>query len=308
MKSKKKSKLAFVLFTGLLIILTVVFLSEWYLIRKVSSLTNNQITIGSINYTPPLSLTLRKVAISYQRFPQILLRSLSIRRVFAKQAFAFSSPGTITIQDGQRDVHIRGSVSGNYKEGTIDIQKTYITIEDLGDFEVKGALEQWGKEGITLVIALNGTEIEQVKEMFGLNLPFSGRATGTLSFDYSKKEERNLLRFDIDVKELIADGNKLNAHISGAHNTKEGRTDIKEGRLLNSSGGRIDFNGFIDKENFTLNFNTQNMPLEDLLNLIPEDIRTKYNISVNGGSASLKDFRIESLKKNPFERRPAYSC
>ncbi|HOL22159.1 MAG TPA: hypothetical protein PLQ41_04805, partial [bacterium] len=93
------------------------------------------------------------------------------------------------------------------------------------------------------------------------------------------------------------EGNKFTAFVKGIHNIKERKIDIEDGKLLNGEGGQILFNGFIDKENFNLNFETQNMPLEDLLKLIPEDIRLKYNISVSGGSVSMKNFNIEKVKK-----------
>lgn len=293
---KKHRKLLATLTAILVIIISILFFTERYLIRKISSITDNHITIGSIRFIPPLSI--KRVYISYEKFPQIFLRSICIRKAFTRNAFAFSGPGSIKIQDSQKDVKIKGSVSGNYKEGTLNIRTTHIQIEDLGSFELKGVLEQWGKEGVNLIIDLRGTDIEEVKKMFGLNLPFSGKATGTLSFDYSKKEEKNSMNFDINVQELVSEGNKFNASVKGIHNIKEGRTDIKEGKLLNSSGGQIIFNGFIDRENFNLNFETQNMPLEDLLNLIPEDIRIKYNISTDGGSASMKNFQIAKVKKN----------
>ncbi|MCM8760385.1 MAG: hypothetical protein NC832_01540 [Candidatus Omnitrophica bacterium] len=213
-------------------------------------------------------------------------------------ALAFSGPGSIKIQDKEKDVKIKGSISGNYKEGKVDIKKTHITIQDLGSFELKGAFEKWGKEGVNLIIDLDGTEIGEVKKMFGLNLPFTGKASGTISFDYSKKEERNLMRFDITVKELSTEqGSKFTAFVKGTHNIKEGKTDIIEGKLLNYEGGQILFNGYIERENFNLNFETYNMPLEDLFKLIPQDIREKYNISTDGGSVSMKNFNIAKVKK-----------
>lgn len=294
---RRYKKFLVVLIAVLVISIISLSLTERYLVRKISSLTGSRISIGSIRFIPPFSIQLRKVHISYGKFPGIFLRAISIHRSFTNNAFAFSGPGSITIKEGQKDIRIKGTVSGNYKEGKVDIKETHISIENLGNFELKGALEQWGKEGVVLIIELQGTEIDEVKKMFGLNLPFTGRATGTLSFDYSKKEERNLMRFDINIKDLVSEGNKFNAYVKGVHNIKEGRTDIKDGKLINSEGGEISFYGFIDKENFSLNFETQNMPLEDLLNLIPEDVRKKYNISVSGGSISMKDLSIQKVKK-----------
>ncbi|MCM8820610.1 MAG: hypothetical protein NC932_01480 [Candidatus Omnitrophica bacterium] len=296
---KRYKRLLKILTLVLVIIIVSIFFTEKYLVKKVSFITNNRITIGSIRFIPPFLIKLKSVYISYEKFPEIFLRVLSIRKAFTGDALAFSGPGTIKIQDAQKDVKIKGSISGNYKEGKVDIQKTHITIQDLGDFQLKGALEQWGKEGVNLIIDLDGTEIDEVKKMFGLNLPFSGKASGMLSFDYSKKEERNLMKFDITVKELFTEeGSKFTAFVKGVHNIKEGKTDITDGKLLNREGGQILFNGYIDRENFNLNFETQNMPLEDLLKLIPEDIRIKYNISTDGGSVSMKNLTIAKVKKN----------
>ncbi|MCX8082901.1 MAG: hypothetical protein N3D17_05855 [bacterium] len=279
------------------IIIISLFFTERYLVKKVSFITNNHITIGSIKGIPPFSIKIKKVHIYYEKFPQIFIHALSLRRALTSNAFAFSGPGSIKIQDTQKDVKIKGSLSGNYKEGKLNIQKTHITIQDLGSFEIKGVLEQWGKEGVNLTIDLAGTEIDEVKKMFGLNIPFSGKASGILSFNYSKKEEQNLFHFDITIKELVSEGNRFNAYVKGIHNITEGKTDIIDGKLLNREGGQILFNGFIDRENFNLNFETQNMPLDDLLNLIPEDIRIKYNISIDGGSVSMKHFQLSKVKK-----------
>ncbi|MDD3726628.1 MAG: hypothetical protein PHI44_05475 [Candidatus Ratteibacteria bacterium] len=295
---KKHKKLLTVLTVVIVIIIASLFFTERYIIRKVYLITDSHITIGSIRIIPPFSVNFKKVRISYARIPELFLKTLSIRRVLTESAFAFSGPGNITIQDTQKDVKIKGSVSGNYKEGKLDIKKTHITIEDIGSFEVKGGLEQWGKEGINLVIDLKGTEIEEVKKMFGLNLPFNGKVSGTLSFDYSKNKDTSMMQFDITVQELATEeGNTFTAFVKGTHNIKEGKTDIEDGKLLNGKGGQILFSGYIDRENFNINFETQNMPLESLLNLIPEDIRTKYNISVSNGSASMKNFNIEKVKK-----------
>lgn len=295
---KKHRKSLTTLLVILIIIITFLFLTERYLVKKVSFITKNHITIGSIRFMPPFLIKLKRVNISYEKFPEIFIRALSIRRVFTGNAFAFSGPGSIKIQDTQKDVKIKGSISGNYKEGKLNIQKTHITIQDIGSFEVKGMLEQWGKEGINIIINLDGTEIDEVKKMFGLNLPFSGKASGTLSFDYSKKEEKNRIHFEITVEDILSEeGNRFNGYVKGIHNINEGKTDITNGKLLNGKDGQILFNGFIDKENFNLNFETQNMPLEDLLKLIPEDIRLKYNISTEGGSVSMKNFHIAKIKK-----------
>ena len=295
---RRHKKLCTLLIVFLIVITVSLFCIERYLIKKVATATDNHITIGSIKVLPPFIVKLKKVNISYTPFPQISLKKLCIRRIFTGNAFAFSGPGSITIKDGQKGVKIKGKVSGNYKQGTLEIGKTTIIIEDLGSFDIKGGLEQWGKEGVILVIDLKDTEIEEVKKVFNLNLPFRGKASGVLILDYSKKKEKSLMNFDITVKELSTDdGNKFTAFVKGVHNIKEGKTDIEDGKLLNGKGGQILFSGFINRENFNLNFETQDMPLEDLLKLIPEEVRTKYNISISNGSASMRNFNIEKVKK-----------
>jgi len=295
---RRHKRLCTLLIVFLIIITVSLFCIERYLIRKVATATDNHITIGSIKVLPPFIVKLKKVNISYTPFPRLSLKKLSIHHIFTGNAFAFSGPGSITIQDGQKGVKIKGNISGNYKEGTLDIGKTTIIIEDLGSFDVKGGLEQWGKEGVNLVIDLKDTEIEEIKKAFNLNLPFRGKVSGVLILDYSKKKEKSVIRFDITVKELLTnEGNKFTAFIKGVHNIKEGKTDIEDGKLLNGKGGQILFSGFIDRENFNLNFETQDMPLEDLLKLIPGEIRKKYNISISNGSLSMKNFNIEKVKK-----------
>ncbi len=299
MKVKNKFKVFLIILAVILTLSAVsVKLSEEFIIRKVTSATKNTVNIGSISFSLPALVILRQVAIT-NRFIPISLREISIRPVFTLNAFAFSGPGGITISGEERDMKVKGSVSGNFKQGELNIKQTSIDVENLGSFEVKGLLEKWGKESVSLNINLNGTRIEDVNELLDINIPFSGKATGTVLLDFVQNDPaKKAITFDVVVKELSMEkGSNFTAFVKGVYAMSEGRTDISDGRLVNAQGGQILFKGYLDRENFNFIFESENMPLEEFLKFIPEEIRKKYNLSITGGSASMKDFNIIKIKK-----------
>lgn len=273
-------------------------MSERVIIRRVSALTKNIVNIGSVSFSLPPSIKLKRVTVS-NRFVPVFLKEIRIRPAFTLNAFAFSGPGGISISDEKREVTIKGSVSGNFKQGEVNIKQTSVDIAQLGSFEVKGLLEKWGRQGVSLNINLNGTEIEEINNFLDLKIPFSGKATGTVLLDYVQNEPaESTIRFDVIIKELsMEEGSEFTAFVKGVYKMADGRTDIADGKLLNAKGGQILFKGFVDRENFNLNFETENMLLEEFLKLLPEETRRKYKISVTGGSASMKGFNVEKVKK-----------
>ncbi len=296
---KKTLKIVLVILAATFLLSAVsVKVSERCIIRKVSSLSRNIVNIGSISFSLPPSLKLKRVAIA-NRFVPVFMKELRIRPVFSLSTLAFAGPGSISMKDGKRDVKVSGSVTGNFRKGELNIRPTSVKIDKLGSFEVKGFLEKWGKEGVSLNINLNGTEIKEINDFLGLKIPFSGKATGTALLDFVKDEPaKRTIRFDVVLKELSMDGeNKFTAFVKGVYRMAENRTDIADGKLLNARGGQVLFKGFVDKETFNLNFETENMPLEDFLKFIPEETRKKYNLSASGGSATMRDFSIARIKK-----------
>jgi len=299
LEMKKPLKVFLVVLGGILLFFAVsVKISEKIIINRISHLTRNIVSIGSISFSLPPCVKLERVAIA-NRFVPVFMKEVLIRPAFRFSTLAFAGPGGISISEEKRDVKVRGSVTGNFKEGELNIRPTSVSIDKLGSFEVKGLLEKWGREGVSLNINLNGTEIREINDFLGLKIPFSGKATGTALLDFVRNEpEKRTIRFDVVIKELSMDNeSKFTAFVKGVYKMSGNRADISDGKLLNATGGKILFTGFVDKETFNMNFETEKMPLEDLLKFIPEETRRKYNISAAGGSASMKDFNIEKVKK-----------
>lgn len=296
-KMKKPLKITLIVLISIFVVSAVtVKVSEQLIIRKVSLLTRNIVSIGSISFSLPPSVKIKQIVVS-NPFVQVFMKEVRIRPTFRFNGLAFAGPGGISISNEKRDVKIKGSVTGNFKQGQLNIKPTCIDIDQLCSFEVKGVLENWGKEGIALNINLKETRIQEINNLLGLKIPFSGQATGTILLDFVQSKV-GTITFDVIVKELsMEESSRFTAFVKGVYNMSENRTDIADGKLLNSTGGQILFHGFVDKENFNLNFETENMPLEDLLKFIPEETRKKYNISITGGSTSMKDFNIEKIKK-----------
>jgi hypothetical protein len=296
---KKTLSILIIIFTVILVVSAItVKVSERFIISKVASLSRNLVSVGSVSFSLPISVKLKRVYIS-SSFVPVLMKELNIRPAFTRRAFAFSGPGGITIKEQKRDVKVKGSVSGNFKDGELNINPTSVSIEQLGSFDVKGLLEKWGKEGVSLNIDLQGTEIKEINNLLGLNIPFGGKVNGTVLLDFVQSDPaKKNITFDVIIKELsMEEGSEFTAFVKGVYKVSDVRVDISDGKLVNSSGGQILFKGTVDRENFNFRFESENMPLEEFLKLIPEKIRKKYNISVNDGSVSMKDFSIMKIKK-----------
>ncbi|MBN1444485.1 MAG: hypothetical protein JW957_00050 [Candidatus Omnitrophica bacterium] len=296
---RKKSKVLIILLAAALAITAVSFkAAERIIVRRVASASGNNVTIGSLSVLLPPALKIKKLNISYNLFPHLSFREINIRRAIIGNAFAFSGPGDIVISNKQREISVKGSISGNFKQGTLTIKPTSIKIDQLGTFQVKGMLEQWGKEGVNATIELGGTEIKEINELFDLKIPFNGKAVGTVLLNFAGEETKNI-QFDVVINNLSTEekGGSFTAFVKGFYDIIQGKTTINDGKLSNKAGGHILFKGVIDKENFNLNFETEKMVLEEFLKLIPEETRIKYNLSVSGGSAFMKDFNLEKVKK-----------
>ncbi|MDX9799323.1 MAG: hypothetical protein RBT05_10755, partial [Bacteroidales bacterium] len=104
---------------------------------------------------------------------------------------------------------------------------------------------------------------------------------------------------DVNIKDLTTpEQDKFEASVKGAYNFLTEKTEISQGNLMSSDGGKISFKGVIDKEKFNLDFETKNMSVEEFLKLLPTELKEKYNLGIDRGSAKLKDFKIEIEKKN----------
>jgi hypothetical protein len=306
-KMRKKHKVLIILLAAALAITAVSFkAAERIIVKRVASASGNSITIGSLALRLPPSLKIKRLNIAYNAFPRLSFREINIRRAIIGKALAFSGPGDIIINNKQREISVKGSVSGNFKQGTLTIKPTSIKIDQLGNFHVKGLLEQWGKEGVNATIELGGTEIKEINSLFDLKIPFNGKATGTVLLNFAGEKTKNI-QFDVVINDLTTEekGNgSFTAFVKGFYDILQRKTNISDGKLVNAKGGHILFKGAIDKETFNLNFETEKMALEEFMKLIPEETRIKYNLSAVGGSASMKDFNLEKVKKKSASAEP----
>lgn len=267
-------------------------------VKKIQSISSDAVKIGSVSFSFP-SVVMQKVDI-YTPVFSLFLKELKVRPLFARKAFAFSGPGEILLREKRRDVLIKGSVSGNFKDKTIDIKKTSVEVDRLGSFEIKGLLEEWGKGSINAEMKLKGVEIDDIKQILGINLPFAGRVFGTAEFISDEKEKtRKVINFDLNIKDLAAEGSThFESFIKGLYNIERESAEIYSGSVLSPDGGKVFFRGTADRENFNLNFETENMNIEEFLKLLPDELKEKYNLKIRGGTAALKDFSVIRVKKN----------
>ncbi len=291
---RKKKSLLFV--AALVLLLAVSFKSlEVLLLKGLSGISDN-LKVGSVSLSP-VSLKLRSFVFSLPpaRFTSA---EVTFRPLFTRRAFAFSAPsGRASFKESSREVSIRGSVSGNLREGVLDIKEAVIEAEELGTFELQGVLREWGKEKITGTVRFRGTDIQALNSFLDMNIPLRGNARGLVTVDYAGLGEGRI-DFDLEIDELRSEETEaFHAVIKGNHDISGSITTISSGQLTAGGDRKILFAGHLDGEDFSLEFQTEGMLLEELLKLLPPEIIDRYNIRTHEGIVSLEDFRVEKIKK-----------
>ncbi|MCK9265818.1 hypothetical protein M0P98_02895 [bacterium] len=298
MKTRRSTIIVILLFT--VIILQYLFFvkaSERFIVKKIASLPTDTINIDTVSCKFP-SIFVNKIDVSTPLF-SLFLKELKVRPMFLRKAFAFSAPGDVVLKDTKRDISIKGSFSGSFKGQTINVDRTNIEIEKVGTLEIKGFLENWGKGNFNTSVEFKGVEIEEIKQIFDLNLPFSGTVFGTANFVSTGQEKLQTISFDVNIKDLAtSEDAKFMAYVKGVYDISKKSAKINNGYISNAFGGKISFNGDVSYDEFNLSFNTDNMNLEEFFKLLPLEIRDKYKLNIQGGSAILNDFKVTNIKKN----------
>jgi len=112
-------------------------------------------------------------------------------------------------------------------------------------------------------------------------------------------EEKQEIRFNLLIKDInFEEKENLSMALKGKYDILKQKVEIEKGRIYEKEGEEIEFNGYVDKENFELEFETKGMSVETLLHFIPEKIRKKYNISLEGGELSMEKFVLKKKEKN----------
>ena len=294
MKNKLKKIAIFLIFL-FIFLFTGLKISERIIVRKVSNLPSQKVKIKSINLSFS-GVKVREINFKNKKF-FVFLKELKLTPVFPINAFAFSGPGEIIRENRKRKINLKGRISGSIKGGNITIGKTEIEIEKIGNIEVKGKIENWGKDYVKTDFRFNGTEIKEIGEFLSLKIPIDGRIYGTAELIRVKGKQE--IKFNLLIKEInFEEKENLSMALKGKYDIQKQKVEIEEGRVYGKGGEEIEFNGYVDKENFELEFETRGMSVETLLHFIPEEIRKKYNISLEGGKLSMEKFVLRKRKKN----------
>jgi len=226
----------------------------------------------------------------------LVMRKLRIRPSIGRMAFAFTGPGEIKKQQNGREITVKGTISGNIKNGNVNIKKTDIKIEKIGDFNIKGNLKNWGKDGQNIILAMDKVNIKEVGNFLNLKIPIEGLISGNIIvFQENKKQKIN---FDVKIEGLkVQKGGEVVVFLKGAFFPTEKKGEIKEGKAL-IDNKELNFYGNIDNENFSLSFEGKEIEIEKLFELLPEEIKKKYKIDITGGIVNFDDFFVKKVKKN----------
>lgn len=228
----------------------------------------------------------------------VKLDNLKVKPSIIKNAFAFEGPGELMSEFEKKKVSIQGKIKGNITSGNINIIGTDISIENVGSLKFYGELQNWGKDKFDGIIEVNGLKIKEISEMSKYKIPFDGEIYGKI-FIEKEKESLKELRFDIEIKELNQEYEKssFNLFVKGKYLPQEKRGIIEKGLLINEKGEKLSFNGSILENEFEFYFDTKEFSLDEFLKLLPEEIRKKYNLKMEGSKISLNKFSLNYSKK-----------
>ena len=227
----------------------------------------------------------------------LIMRRLRIRPSFTRMSFAFTGPGEIKKQKNGREITIKGTISGNIKNGNVNIKKTDIRIEKIGNFNIKGSLKNWGKDGQNIVLAVDRVNIKEVGNFFNFKIPVEGLVSGNIVIS-QKNNKKQKINFDVKIEELkVQKGEEVIVFLKGNFFPTEKKGEIKEGKAL-IDNKELNFYGNIDNENFSLSFEGKEIEIKKLFELLPEEIKKKYKIDITGGIVNFDDFFVKRVKKN----------
>ena len=285
----------------LLCFIIVLFLSlQFYLNKKISLLSSEKVKIGSVSLSL-CGLNINSLVFNYpllkMEFPNLRIRP-SWKMIFKRnnQIFAFSGPGQMSKESKSKGISLKGEISGNFKKGNIEIKETSLHIEDLGGVEISGSLKKWGKENFSADLKLKNISIRELSKFFEIELPVEGKAQGALDILVNEKRQIRQINFDLLFPEIYIKGGNLSlkGKIKGSYNLINKIAKISYGDFETEKGEKIIFKGTVGEERFTLQFNSEGLTVESIIESLPEKWRKKIEAK---GNLKLKDFIISKDKK-----------
>ncbi|MCM8803896.1 MAG: hypothetical protein NC833_01415 [Candidatus Omnitrophica bacterium] len=224
--------------------------------------------------------------------------NIKIRPSIIKNAFAFEGQGQFRPEFKNKKVMVEGKIKGNITSGNLNVTTTDINIEDFGNFKFYGELQNWGKDRFDGIFEVNGLKIKEISEMTKYKIPFDGKIYGKVLIE-KEKENFKGIKFDIEIEELNQEYEKSNFNLSlkGKYLPQEKKGFVENGLLINEKGEKLSFNGYITEDEFEFYFNTKEFSLYEFLKLLPEEIRKRYNLKIEGSKVSLNRFLLNYSKK-----------
>jgi len=295
LRFRKRKLIYFCLIFLLILPVFLIQISKFVIIKNINKSENFNLKNFSVS---PKGLKFENL-IYKNEFLNLNFEKINLKKSFIKNAFALESSGEISNQSDKRKINVSGKVKGNIVNGNMNITDTQINIENIGDLKFYGKLENWGKEKFEGIFELNGLRVKEISEMTKYKIPFDGKIFGRV---FIEKEKENLkeIRFDIEIKELTQEyeESKLNLYVNGRYLPAEKSFFVENGLLVNEFGEKLSFNGFIKENEFEFYFDTKGFSIDELLKLLPEEIRKKYNLKIEGSKISMNKFSFNFSKKN----------
>jgi hypothetical protein len=281
---RRKRRVYCLLFSLVLILLLLGFGANWYLRRKISTLSSGVLKLGSVSVSGR-SVKLKNVCVSLpvSRW-RLELETLAVRPSFkslfrpSNLAFAFSGPGQVASDGRKQPLHLSGTISGNFKSGDVSISRAKVTFPHLGELEVTGNLKDWGKEDVSLNGQVKDLALQALKDFFQFTSPVAGRVNGEMTFLVGKKQNVQRVDFNLNLDGLHTEGSPglLSGEVKGTYDLAGKKADFA-GNLKHPEGDRILFTAAVRDQDFSLQFDSEGLSLDTVLELLPESWRKKIN-------------------------------
>jgi len=302
----KKRKILSFIFALLILFSSLIFFTQRYLEKKLSSFSSNTVKITSV-YFPKIGIKIKNIKFHPVETPYtIILKNFYIRpsilSLFRQDnlAFAFTGPGEIETNSKKREIDISGSVSGNFKKGDLKFEKTKVYLEKLGKLEISGSVENWGKEKTLLKLKLDYISLENLLDFFNIESSAKGKIKGDLLLTIIKKENIEKMDFVLNFPELFIENkqNMFNGQIIGNTSLLTKKTEITKGEINSAGGGKIIFEGLVENQDFNFKFTSKGITVEEILDFLPAKFKEKIGVKKAQGQISMDNFSIQKDKKN----------
>lgn len=265
--------------------------------------TGGRVLVSGAALSPALDLRAEKIllnlyppgeAVTFAAWPGAAeLRSVTVTRqrggAFHPTLFRVAATGEMAGPAGngeKRKLEVSGRVTGNFLSGQYQVHDLRVDLPGLGEVEISGTLETRGPESAVRLSFRDFSLAELKKTVPAAALPVEGILSGQALVGLARKDEQwsaASLEFEVAFRDAVFEDQDiapLSGVLAGNYDFAAEQGSISRGALSPASGGRVDFEGTIDREGFDFSFTATEINIEDILDSLPAEIREKMGLRV----------------------------